>query len=60
MIESHKDYMAIESGNDWLQEISNSTVHWRWSDHNVDGQYLEVQCVDGWQQVYPLVKKEIE
>ena len=43
---------------DWLQEISNSPVHWRWSDHNVDGQYLEVQCVDGWQQVYPLVKKE--
>ncbi len=32
----------------------------RWSDHHVTGQYLEVQTVDGWQQVYPLIEKILE
>jgi len=29
----------------------------RWSDHHVNGQFLEVQTVDGWQEVYPLIER---
>lgn len=32
-------------------------IHVRWSDHHVNGQYLEVETVDGWKEVYPLIEK---
>jgi len=35
----------------------SSRLHLRWSDHHANGEYLEVQTVDGWQSVYPLLRK---
>jgi len=60
MTEAYEDYVAVESGCDGVapEMITSFPIHWRWSDHNAAAQYLEVQTVDGWQAVYPLITRK--
>lgn len=55
---AYEDYIAVECGDDGPKMITSYPIHWRWSDHQAVEEWLEVQTVDGWQAVYPIVSRK--
>ena len=46
-----EDYVSFDNS------ICSYPIRWRWSDHHSDAQWLEVLTVDGWAEVYPIIKR---